>query len=138
MPRSTATFATLTPIAPRPITASFFPKTSCPTNLFFSFSVRAAISGSSALAFVQPIPPTTSRILAIAAKTKSSLTPFAFAPGVLNTTIPWSAHLSSGMLLTPAPALATASSSGSNSISCIFALLTKMISAASVSSTLVY
>ena len=38
----------------------------------------------------------------------SSFTPFAFAPGVLNTTIPFSAHFSRGILLTPAPALATA------------------------------
>ena len=47
----------------------------------------------------------------------SSLTAFAFAPGVLNTTIPFSAHLSSGMLLTPAPALATASKLSLYSIS---------------------
>ena len=39
----------------------------------------------------------------------SSFTAFALAPGVLNTTTPASAHLSSGMLFTPAPARATAS-----------------------------
>ena len=37
-----------------------------------------------------------------------SLTAFAFAPGVLKTTIPFSEHSLTGTLLNPAPALATA------------------------------
>ena len=63
------------------------------------------------------------------AATTSSLTPFAFAPGVLNTTIPFSAHLSSGMLLTPAPARATARRLSDSSRSCMDALLTRTASA---------
>ena len=39
----------------------------------------------------------------------SSFTALAFAPGVLNTTIPFSAYAATGMLFVPAPALATAS-----------------------------
>ena len=37
-----------------------------------------------------------------------SFTAFAFAPGVLKTTTPFSEHSSTGTLLYPAPALATA------------------------------
>ena len=36
----------------------------------------------------------------------NSFTAFAFAPGALNTTIPFFVHSSTGMLFTPAPALA--------------------------------
>jgi len=61
----------------------------------------------------------------------NSLTPFALAPGVLNTTTPFSAHLSKGILLTPAPALATAKRLSDNSISCIAALLTNTAFASS-------
>ena len=38
----------------------------------------------------------------------SSLTAFAFPPGVLNTAMPSSVHLSIGILFTPAPTLAIA------------------------------
>ena len=64
----------------------------------------------------------------------SSFTPFALAPGVLNTTIPFSAQRSRGILLTPAPALATTFRFSGSSISCIDALLTKIASAASAAS----
>ena len=49
----------------------------------------------------------------------SSFTALALAPGALNTTIPCFAHLSSGMLFTPAPALPTASRLSESSISCM-------------------
>mgnify|MGYP000358962695 CR=1 FL=1 len=58
----------------------------------------------------------------------SSFTAFALAPGVLNTTTPLSLIFSSGILLTPAPALPTAFKLSPISISCIFALLTKIAS----------
>ena len=51
----------------------------------------------------------------------SSLTALALAPGVLNTTTPVSLHLSTGMLLTPAPARAMASRLSGSSISCMAA-----------------
>ena len=58
----------------------------------------------------------------------SSFTPLALAPGVLNTTIPFSAHASTGMLLTPAPARAITFTLSGSSMSCIFALLTRIAS----------
>jgi len=57
-----------------------------------------------------------------------SLTAFAFAPGELNTTTPRSASLSTGMLLTPAPARATQWTLSGMSISCMFALRTMIAS----------
>ena len=66
--------------------------------------------------------------------TTSSFTPLAFAPGVLNATIPFFAYSSNGILLTPAPALATARRLSGTSSSCMDALLTKTASAASKSS----
>ena len=61
-----------------------------------------------------------------------SFTPLAFAPGVLNTTMPFWAHFSKGMLFTPAPARATASRFSGSSISCMEALRTRMPSASSM------
>ena len=54
----------------------------------------------------------------------SSLTLLALAPGVFITTTPFWEHLSTGMLLTPAPARAMALSDSGNSISCMSALRT--------------
>ena len=120
-----AALATSWPIAPRPITPSFFPDISLPANAFLAFSADLAISASSLLALTHSIPPTISlEEISIAAIT-CSLTALALAPGVLNTTTPASAHLSRGILLTPAPALAIASNPAGSSISCIFALLTR-------------
>ena len=62
----------------------------------------------------------------------NSLTAFAFAPGVLNTTTPSSANLSNGILLTPAPALATHKTDSGKVISCIAALLTMTAEAPSI------
>ncbi len=83
----------------------------------------------------QLIPPTMSREANIRPAITNSFTPLALAPGVLNTTIPSSAHFSRGILLTPAPALAIALRLFPNSISCITALLTKITSASSTFST---
>ena len=54
------------------------------------------------------IPSNRLREEAINAVNTSSFTAFALAPGVLKTTIPCSVHLSTGILLTPAPARAIA------------------------------
>ncbi|OQA17864.1 MAG: hypothetical protein BWY61_02093 [Firmicutes bacterium ADurb.Bin354] len=136
MPRAIAALATLTPIAPRPMIPSFLPRISVPANFFFSFSAAFARFSSSASDLTHSIPPTISReARSIPART-SSLTAFALAPGVLKTTTPFSAHLSRGILLTPAPARATAKSFSGSSISCIAALLTRIASASFTSSVL--
>ena len=85
--------------------------------------------GLSLDALTHSIPPTTSRAANSMPAITSSFTPLALAPGVLNTTIPFWAHLSRGMLLTPAPALATASRFSGRSISCMEALRTRTPSA---------
>ncbi len=56
----------------------------------------------------------------------SSLTPLALAPGVLNTTMPRSLHLSMGMLFTPAPARAIPLSEAGSSSACRSALRTRI------------
>ena len=63
------------------------------------------------------------------AQTTSSFTLLAFAPGVLKTTIPCSAQRSSGMLFTPAPALATAITLSGISIAFMSAERTRTASA---------
>ena len=63
--------------------------------------------------------------------TTSSLTELALAPGVLKTTMPASEQRSSGMLLTPAPARATARRLAGKSMSCILAERTMMPAASS-------
>ena len=100
-----------------------------PANLDLAFSIVLLIASSSLLSFTHCIPPFKSLEASNIAATIISLTPLALAPGVLNTTIPFSAHLSSGMLFTPAPALATAKRLSGNSNSCIAALLTSTASA---------
>ena len=89
MPSAAAAFATFCPIAPRPMTPSFLPRISVPANAFFAFSAVFAMSASAALAFTHSIPPMTSRLASSIAASTSSFTPFAFAPGVLNTTMPF-------------------------------------------------
>ena len=64
----------------------------------------------------------------------SSFTPFAFAPGVLNTTMPFLAYSACGMLFTPAPARATARRFSPGVSSSILALRTNTASAAAKSS----
>ena len=129
MPRATAALATNTPIAPRPITPSFLPCISVPAKAFLAFSIVLLIFSSALLSATHCIPPRISLAASNIPATTISLTPLALAPGVLKTTIPLSAHLSSGMLLTPAPALATAKRLSDKSNSCIDALLTRTASA---------
>ena len=126
MPRSMAVFATCAPMAPRPMTPSFLPMTSRPANAFLAFSTVLAMFSSSAFWRHQSMPPTMSRLPSISAHTTSSFTAFAFAPGVLNTTMPSSAQRSSGMLFTPAPARAMAHKVSENCMSCMAALRTRM------------
>ena len=130
--------ATSAPIAPRPITPSFFPLISWPANAFFAFSTSFAIFGFSFSFLHHSIPPAISRDDSIRPAITSSFTPFALAPGVLNTTMPRSAQASSGMLFTPAPARATARRFSENSISCMDALLTRIPSASAAESTISY
>ena len=135
MPRRVASLATLTPIAPRPITPSFFPAISVPAKAFLAFSAVFPMFSSSLFSLTHWIPPTMSRLArSIPAKT-NSLTPFALAPGVLNTTIPSSAHFTRGILLTPAPALAIHLRLLPSSKSCIAAERTKQASASLIFST---
>ena len=99
--------ATFTPIAPKPITPSFLPSISGPTNWLFPFST-AFPKSSAGNVLTHSIPGITCLELKIKAHNTNSLTAFALAPGVLNTQIPFSVHASIGILLTPAPALAIA------------------------------
>ena len=63
----------------------------------------------------QPMRPSTSRDAITSEHSSSSLTASAFAPGLLNTTMPRSVQSGMGMLLYPAPARPMAISSGLNS-----------------------
>ena len=78
------------------------------------------------------MPPTTSRLPSSRPQRVSSMTLRALAPGVLNTTMPCSAQRSRGILFTPAPALATASSLLEKVKSCMAALRTSRASASSI------
>ena len=100
--------------------------------LFFSFSAAPAICSSPACAFTHSIPPIISREAKSNPAITSSFTPFALAPGVLKTTIPFSAQVFRGILLTPAPALATAFTLSGNTVSCKDALRTSRTSASSI------
>ena len=138
MPRPFAAFATSPPIAPSPMTPSFLPSISHPANLDFSFSARAAMPVSPFFDSAHSMPPTMPREDMSRAAIASSFTPFAFAPGVLNTTIPSSAQRSTGILFTPAPALPIALSDGEKVMSCIFAERTRIASGSATSSPTVY
>ena len=129
MPSANALFATMPPMAPSPIIPSVFPNNSSPSKLDFPFSTICTTSSS--LPFcpcTQFIPCTIFLDEIINDAIASSFTAFALAPGVLNTTIPLSVHLSTGILLTPTPALATAFNLGGNSILFILKLLIKIAS----------
>ena len=78
-------------------------------TVFFCFSASfPTFSLSFSWSLPSSTPPTISRAARSIPAITSSLTPFALAPGVLNTTIPCSAQSCNGMLLTPAPARAIA------------------------------
>ncbi len=127
-------FATIAPIAPRPTTPRVFPFISQPPkfDLFFSTSAGTLLP-SSLILCVHAIPLAISLEERNRLASTSSFTAFAFAPGVLNTMIPWSLHLSIGILLVPAPALAMALRFVSSSISCILKLLTTTASGLKIS-----
>ena len=128
MPRPHAAFATMAPMAPRPMIPSFLPLISHPANCFFCFSASLPMCSLSFSCATHSIPPTISLDARSIPASTSSFTPFALAPGVLNTTTPFSAYSLTGILLTPAPARATAQTLFGSSISCIFALLTRIAS----------
>ena len=111
------------------MTPSVFPANSTPAKADFPFSTCDATSPVSEEAHMMP--PAISREASASAHTVNSFTPFAFAPGVLKTTMPSSAHFSTGMLFTPAPARAMASTHGGNSVSCMAAERTIIASALS-------
>ncbi|CAK7021232.1 MAG: hypothetical protein DELT_03303 [Desulfovibrio sp.] len=108
MPMAEAALATIMPIAPRPITPRVLPLTSPPTNWPFPFSTSAATPSWPFKVLAQSYASGRLRDAEIIAPITSSFTPFAFAPGVLNTTMPFSVHWSIGMLFVPAPARAMA------------------------------
>ena len=64
-----------------------------------------------------------------------SLTALALAPGELNTTTPWRAYSSTGMLLTPAPQRAMARMPAGRVTPCRSVERMRMASASSMSST---
>ena len=138
MPSAFAALATMPPMAPSPMTPSVLPASSQPANAPLPASTSFAISARFSTALAQLIPSTMPRDASSSAQTASSLTALALAPGVLNTTTPASAHFSTGILLTPAPARAMASSSGLRGISCSLAERTIMASGAATSSPTVY
>ena len=103
--------ATNAPMAPRPTTPRVLRYSSGPTKADLPFSTTSATSTpEAAWAFTHSAPPSTSREASSRAQITSSFTALALAPGVLNTTMPASEHLSTGMLFTPAPARAMAHS----------------------------
>ena len=139
MPSETAAFATRIPIAPRPMIPSVLPLISGPANCDLPFSTSLPTWSPSFLSEGTHASASASflderRRPAIT----SSLTAFAFAPGVLNTQIPCSAHFSTGMLFTPAPALAIARRFEPNSMSCIAAERTIIASGLACVSATVY
>ena len=134
IPSSIAVFATCAPIAPSPITPRVFPFTSWPIKFFLPFSASVAISA--------PLPASvsthlfaaiTGRLAIRSERITSSFTAFEFAPGVLNTTIPFCERSFTGMLFTPAPALAIAFTLGSSSIESISCERTRIASGLTIS-----
>ena len=139
MPRLRAELATLTPMAPRPMTPSFLPLISGPAKADLPFST--SLPHSSPLPFrelANSMPGMILREVRNRAQRTSSLTALALAPGVLKTTMPSSAQRSTGTLLVPAPALAMARVFGANSVSCILALRTRMASGSAMPVPTVY
>ncbi len=126
-------------MAPSPITARVFPWISWPAKFFLPFSTKADTSSPFP---INDFPHVTASVISRDASSKpastSSFTPLALAPGVLNTTIPFSVHLSIGILLTPAPARATAFREPDSSISCILKLRKTIASGLGISLAISY
>ena len=103
-----AACASIDPIDPRPTIPSVFPASSLPANVFFWASIawfKAAESSRSRF-FANSMPSTIPREESNIPQMTSSFTAFAFAPGVLKTTIPFLVASSFGILFVPAPARA--------------------------------
>ena len=100
--------ATFEPMEPKPTTPRVEPDNSLPLN-FFLFSSRngssSSISSMCFKLFTKSILEKTLREESIKPANTSSFTALALAPGVLKTTMPLSVHKSTGILLTPTPAL---------------------------------
>ena len=107
-------------MAPRPITPRVLPLISGPAKLDLPFSTFLETSSPLPLRVSHHFEPAIIlREERNSAQRTSSLTALAFAPGVLNTHIPFPVHLSTGMLLYPAPALAIESTLDGISVSCM-------------------
>ena len=115
------------------------PFISGPANELLPFSTSLPTLSPSPLRVLhQSIASTTLREARRAAQITSSFTAFAFAPGVLNTAMPCSEHLSIGILFTPAPARAIAKRPAPNCISCIEAERTIIAAGSSALSVQTY
>ena len=120
MPSALAATATLKPIAPRPTMPRVLPPISGPAKFDLPFSTSLPTASPSPFKVLhQSIAAPTLRDAIKSPQITSSLTAFAFAPGVLKTTTPFSAQASTGILFVPAPALAIAIVASLSSISCI-------------------
>ena len=115
------------------MTPAVLPLSSQPTNAFLAFSTPVYTSGSSAWSRHHLMPPSTSRLASRNMHTMSSFTALLLAPGVLKTTTPSCAKRSTGMLLKPAPARATALMPRGSCMSCMLELRMMMPSAFSMS-----
>jgi hypothetical protein len=106
-------------MAPSPITPSVRPGSSKPTNAFLPASTALSmLSASPSSRCANDAAGMMLRAARNSAATTSSLTAFAFAPGVLNTGMPRALYSGIGMLFVPAPARATASTDAGISTPC--------------------
>ena len=121
-------------MAPRPTTPKALPWISGPANWLLPFSTSLLTwSPWPFRVFTQSMAAGIFREVRNRAQSTSSFTALAFAPGVLNTTMPCSEHFCTGMLFTPAPARAMASRFSGSSMSCMAAERTRMPSGFSIS-----
>ena len=110
---------------------SVFPANSLPTNCFLPSSTAFDIVAWSVRCpnvLTKFAPCTTPRALKTSAAITNSFTAFAFAPGVLKTGMPRSVQTATGILFTPAPALAIARTVSGNLSAPMVALRTKIAS----------
>ena len=136
MPKSRAAFATSTPMAPRPMTPRVFPAISGPMNCFLPASTAFSTFSLSVRVCTHCAPLMMRREDTKRPASTSSFTALALAPGVLNTGIPISVHLSMGMLLVPAPARATPSKLSLSSMLCMSKLRRMMPSGRAASGSM--
>ena len=102
------------------MTPSVLPGSSKPTKFFLPDSTAFEISSSvPSSERANAAPWEILRAPTSMPASTSSFTALALAPGVLKTTMPFLAYSSTGMLLVPAPARATATTDGGTSMPCI-------------------